>query len=530
MSPGTTRMNGDITLETHERTKERPPAVSFDGIVKGFSGVPVLKGVRFSARPSRITGIVGENGAGKSTLMNLLGGNLQPDSGQLRVNGSPHAPRSPGEARAAGIAFVHQELNLFPNLNLAENLFLTEFPRGPGALPWIDRRKLRERARQLLEEVDLRHDPDTPVERLSVGERQLLEIARALGAEAQILLLDEPTTSLSVRECQRLFALMHRLRARGIALLYISHALGDVLDHCDDLVVLRDGEVVGQGPAAEFTHGRLVSLMVGRELSQLYPHRNPSAAASKSSPGEPMLEARGITRPGTVRDISFRLSPGEILGVAGLMGAGRSELARILFGLDPHTSGELRIAGRPLEGGPRRRIQQGVAFLTEDRRQEGLCLEASVADNLALVTLGRHARTPLRWLNCAEIRDAVARIREAMQIPPRITDDQPVRTLSGGIQQKVVLGKWMLAEPRILILDEPTRGIDVGARFEIYQWIQRLADGGSGVLVISSEIEELIGLCDRILVMRRGELSGEFRRNEFDRERILKAALPVSPA
>lgn len=521
-------MNGDTPSRNSGSPEERPPAVSFDGIEKGFFGVPVLKRVRFSARAGRITGLVGENGAGKSTLMNLLGGNLQPDSGQLQVNGLPYAPRSPGDARAAGIAFVHQELNLFPNLSIAENLFLTEFPRAVGGLPWIDRRKLRDRARHLLDQVDLSHDPDTPVERLPPGERQLLEIARALGAQAHLLLLDEPTTSLSVRECARLFDLMHRLRTRGIAMIYISHALGDVLKHCDDLVVLRDGEVVGHGPAGEFTQGRLVSLMVGRELNQLYPVRTPPPAPDESGSRTPQLEVRGLTQPGKVRDISFRLAPGEILGVAGLMGAGRSELARILFGLDPHTSGDIRIGGHPLEGGPRHRIRQGLAFLTEDRRHEGLCLEASVADNLALVTLEEHAQTPARWLDLPGIGAAVARIRDALQISTRVTDAQPVRTLSGGNQQKVVLGKWLLSEPRVLILDEPTRGIDVGARFEIYQWIHRLADRGSGILVISSEIEELIGLCDRILVMRRGELSGEFPRGKFDREQILAAALHTS--
>jgi ribose transport system ATP-binding protein len=566
-------MSTSPTHSRHPKT-QREPVVSFLGVEKGFFGVQVLKGVSFSVDAGRIVGLVGENGAGKSTLMNLLGGNLQPDAGELRVAGRLYAPRDPKDARAAGIAFVHQELNLFPNLSLAENLFLSDFPlvgrrrlsvpqsaeggpqdggvapqpfsgrgwRGRFGLPWIDRRTLHTRAAELLRQVGLEDPPQTLVERLSTGERQLVEIAKALGADARVIILDEPTTSLSSRECDRLFALMQQLRSRGIALIYISHSLGDVLRLCDDLVVLRDGAKVGGGPAVDFNQESLVALMVGRQLSQLYPERSPMSGPESDRGGfdgvdpirctvlapMPALEVRSVSRPGVVRDISFKLAAGEVLGLAGLMGAGRSELARVLFGLDPHASGEIRVQGRRLEGNPRRRILSGLAFLTEDRREEGLCLEASVADNMALVTLTQHGRTPVRWLDMAGIRSAVRRMREAVRLSPAVRDTQPVRTLSGGNQQKVVLGKWFLAEPRVLLLDEPTRGIDVGAKFEIYQLIHQQADRGAGVLVISSEIEELIGICDRILVMRQGGIVGEFRRHEFLREKILGAALHAS--
>lgn len=514
-----------------ERHLRNAPVVAFDAVEKSFSGVRVLKGVTFDVHPGRVVGLVGENGAGKSTLMNLLGGNLQADGGMLRVDGQPYRPRTSDDARAAGIAFVHQELNLFPNLSIAENLFLTGFPLVTNGVPWIDRRALRERTAELLSRVGLDYPPDAPVATLAAGERQLVEIAKALGADARVLILDEPTTSLSSRECERLFALMRQLRERGIAIIYISHALGDVLRLCDDLVILRDGEKVGGGLASDFPHDRLVSLMVGRQLNQLYPERRHPArrpSSEDTSESDPALQVHALSQPGVVHDISFSLAAGEVLGISGLMGAGRSELARILFGLDPHTSGEIRIADRLLAGTPRNRIRSGLAFLTEDRRQEGLCMEASIADNMALVTLGQHGRTPLRWLDVTGIRTAIGRMREAVRLSPKARDSQPVRTLSGGNQQKVVLGKWLLAEPKVLILDEPTRGIDVGAKFEIYQLIHQLADRGAGVVVISSEIEELIGICDRILVMRQGEISGEFAHEEFDRERILQAALHTS--
>lgn len=498
--------------------------LQFEGITRRFGGVPVLRDITLTVEAGTTLGLVGENGAGKTTLMNILGGNLRPDAGRMIWDGRPFAPAGPAEAAAAGIAFVHQELNLFPNLTIAENLFLTRFPRW-GRLPWIRRDALGAQTVRWLREVGLDATPETPVERLSAGERQLAEIARALSLEPRLIIFDEPTTSLSDRETRQFFELMSRLRARGLTMIYISHTLDDVLRLSDRVAVLRDGVLVAHGDRADFDTARLVTLMVGRSLNQLYPTRA-CWAQSAPRPSRPLLEVRALTQPGVVRNVSFTLHAGEVLGLFGLMGAGRSELARMLFGLEPFARGAVQVAGQPLQGNrPRRRLQHGMAFLTEDRREDGLALEASIADNLALVTLRRHARRGSGWLNRSALAEAVRSIRAAVRLTPTARDTAPARTLSGGNQQKVVLGKWLLAEPRVLILDEPTRGIDVGAKFEIYQLIHQRADAGAGVLLISSELEELIGLCDRILVMRRGELVDELRRPDFDRERILRAAL-----
>lgn len=498
----------------------RAARVALQGIRKSFAGVPVLRGVDVAIAPGEALALVGENGAGKSTLMNILGGNLQPDSGSMLVDGGAYVPRRPADARAKGIAFVHQELTLFPNLTIAENLQLTSFPLRRGT-PSIDRPASARAASRLLRRVGLDRSPQIPVERLSAGERQLVEIARALGAEATVLILDEPTTSLGASERDRLHALVSELRAAGLSIVYISHELRDVLSLCDRVVVLRDGAVVASGLASEFSIAALVRHMVGREVQQLYPARRALIVR------EPILELRGVTRPDVVRDVTVTVHRGEILGMFGLMGAGRSELARIVFGLDPHETGEILLDGAPLTGGPARRIERGLAFVTEDRRLEGLCLEASVGDNLSLASLRAFSRTMLGILDRGAMHDAVRRTgADVRLIAANVT--APVARLSGGNQQKVVLGKWLLTRPRVLILDEPTRGIDMGARAEIYQLLHRLADRGTALLAISSDVDELLGICDRIAVMRRGEIAGTFVAADFDRERLLNAALPLS--
>lgn len=495
--------------------------LEFREINKAFFGVSVLRDVSFSLARGEICGLVGENGAGKSTLMNILGGVLAADSGRMLLGGEAYAPRNPAEAAKRGIAFIHQELNLFGNLSIAENLCLGSMPRRRVlGVPFIDRRAMRARTRSLLDAVDLHVPPDTLVENLSPGQRQLVEIAKAIGADARIIILDEPTTSLTVHEAERLFAIIERLRSQGISMIYISHALGEVLRLCDRIVVLRDGEVVGAGLRGEFTAQRMISLMVGRTIDQLYPHREPCVRDDVA------LKVERLSQPGVVADVGFALRHGEILGLFGLMGSGRSELARILFGLDEHARGEIVVNGRRIDRPrPRESIRRSVAFLTENRREEGLLMDAAVNDNIALVSLPSFAGRRHPLLHWPALQRAVADQAREVRLTCASLDRQTAKTLSGGNQQKTVLAKWLLSRPSVLILDEPTRGIDVGAKQEIYLLISDLAAKGAGILLISSEIEELIGTCDRILVMSKGEIRGCVERERFDREDILKMAL-----
>lgn len=489
--------------------------LTFEGLGKDWFGVPAVSDLTLPVPEGAALGLIGENGAGKSTLMNMVGGVVAPSRGRMLWRGEPYAPRSPADATARGIAFIHQELNLFTNLSIADNVFIDGFPQRWGM---IDRGAMRRATQALLDRLELAHAPDTIVGELAPGERQLVEIAKALHREADLIIFDEPTTSLTPRETARLFDVIRRLKREGTTIIYISHILGDVVRLCDAIAVLRDGRLVDQGPVAEFDVGRMIRSMIGRDLSGLFPPRT-------GEPGRKVVfTAEGLTQPGVIEDVSFEIREGEILGLFGLMGSGRSELARIIFGLDPVEAGRLSLAGRPLEGGPEQRIAAGLAFVTENRREEGLMMDAPVADNLSLVALRRFGRGPLALLDQEEHRAATEEVRAELGIRATDIARQPVRALSGGNQQKVVIGKWLMQGPRLFILDEPTRGVDVGAKYEIYVLADRLAAEGNATLFISSEIEELTGMCDRILVMSRGEVAARFHARPFDRERILAAA------
>jgi ABC-type sugar transport system ATPase subunit len=497
------------------------PLLEIEGLCKSFFGVEVLHKVGFSLRAGRVLGLVGENGSGKSTTMNIIGGVHQMDAGRISFDGADYRPKGPRDASKQGIAFIHQELNLFRNLSIAENLFITEFPKLVPGLPFIDRGAARKRAAELLAAVDLDISPATLVNRLSQGERQLVEIAKALGAKAKIIIFDEPTTSLTTRETDRLFDIINKLRQQGIAIIYISHILDDIMRLCDDIVVLRDGNVVGKALKTDMTIERMISLMVGRNIDQLFPPRDSAVSA-----GAPVLEVKNVTQRGTVKDISFTLRAGEVLGVSGLMGAGRSELARILFGIDEFGSGEIVVNGKTIDRPtPTICMDHGMAFLTEDRRAEGLMMEAPIDYNIALSSLQAYAGGFAQWIDSSRLDADVSRMSASVQIGARDISKTLVKNLSGGNQQKVVIGKWLLREPTVFILDEPTRGIDVGAKNEVYKIINRLAAGGAGILMISSEIEELIGMSDRIMVMAHGEIRANFERGSFNREELLRAAM-----
>jgi ribose transport system ATP-binding protein len=496
----------------------RDTILRFEHIDKAFFGVPVLKDVSLDIEAGSIVGLVGENGAGKSTLMNILGGVVGHDAGQMLLAGEAYAPRDPRDADRAGIAFIHQELNLFTNLTIAENFFISGFPTM-GRLPLLSRRQIRARAQEFLALVDLDVSPDVRVERLAPGERQLVEVAKALSVDARILIFDEPTTSLTARETDRLFELIARLHEAGKTIIYISHILRDVLRLADAIAVLRDGQLVAYGPAAGSTIHSMIAAMVGRDIEQLYPDRTSQPATDVA------LEVRGLSKAGISHAIDLELHKGEVLGVFGLMGSGRSELAHIIFGLDDFDEGEIRIGGRPARGlSPTRNIREGMAFVTEDRREEGLMMEATVADNLSLAALPAYSTRFISAVRSSSLATAIRETVDVLSIKVNDAFRNEAKGLSGGNQQKVVLGKWLLTKPSILLIDEPTRGVDVGAKYEIYEIIDRIAAEGTAVLFISSELEELMGMCDRILVMGQGEVLGSFERAQFDKEAILHTA------
>ncbi|MBI5951173.1 MAG: sugar ABC transporter ATP-binding protein [Chloroflexi bacterium] len=492
--------------------------LQFCNISKSFFGVPVLKNVSIDVRRGHIVGLIGENGAGKSTMMNILGGVVPFDSGTLLLDGQDYAPHNPESATRAGIAFIHQELNLFTNLSIAENLFINNFPYI-GKTPFLNKVQIRTRTKEYLAMVDLNLSPDITVDRLSPGERQLVEVAKALSQDASIIIFDEPTTSLTARETERLFSIIDRLHGAGKTIIYISHILRDIQQLADDIVVLRDGEVIQAAPKNEFTIQKMISLMVGRDIKTLYPERT-----SKPT-GQVMLEIKGLSKSGIVHDINLTLHKGELLGVFGLMGSGRSELAQIIFGVEDSDSGDIIVDGKKHNHqSPVKSIQQNIAFVTENRREEGLLMTSTVAENLGLVTLPKFATPITSVVRQSSLNDAIRNVVSMLRVKANDAFKNQVKGLSGGNQQKVVLGKWLMNNPSVLVVDEPTRGVDVGAKYEIYSIINDIVAKGAAVLFISSEIEELIGVCDRIIVMGGGEILGSFEKTDFNREKILQTA------
>jgi ribose transport system ATP-binding protein len=492
------------------------PILVLEGISKSFFAAQVLHNIDLTVYQGEVLGLVGENGAGKSTLMNILGGVLAMDSGAMQMRNKPYAPESPRDADEAGIAFIHQELNLFSNLTVAENIYIDDMPTG--ALWSVQYRSMQQQARKYLEQFGANASPNAVVDTLSMGVRQTIEITKALIKNAEVIIFDEPTTSLSIKEKDNLFKVIAQLKEQGVTIIYISHILEDVFNICDRIAVLRDGHMIGVAPKAEITQPQVVKMMVGRELTQAFP-------VIEKEIGDVIYEANGVTRAGQVADVSFTLRAGEIVGIYGLMGAGRTELARVLFGLEPMDAGEVVFNGQRLNRmTPERCIDMGMAFVTEDRRQEGLLMPKPVSENLVLAKLKQLLGT-LGIVHAKEEQATADAVITSLNIKVQEGGHQAAKDLSGGNQQKVVLGKWLARQPQMFILDEPTRGVDVGAKFEIYTIVANMAKQGSTVLMISSEMEELMGVCDRILVMRMGRITAEVRKGSYDQEAIMQHAV-----
>jgi len=488
------------------------PALVMRGIGKKFPGITALSGVSLEVRPGEIHAIVGENGAGKSTLMKILAGVYQPDEGTITIRGDEVRLPNPLEAQKAGIRMVYQELNLVPDLSVAENISLGRMPKKYGLL---DSKALITEAERVLGEFQTKISPTAMVGDLSVSQQQLVEIAKAYAGSTQFIVLDEPTSSLSEHEAQALFAVLRQMRTAGTSVIYISHRLREVIDIADRVTVLRDGSLVETRNAADITVEQMISLMVGRDLAEVFPKRVVPI-------GDTVLEVRELTSPGVFENISLAVKAGEIVGLAGLVGAGRTEVAQAIFGLNPLTRGDVIVDGKARRiRSPRAGIRAGIAYVPEDRKTDGIVPIQSIKNNISLAVLP--SLTVLGFINRFKERKLAKAKTEELGVTPPIVD-RLVNTLSGGNQQKVVLAKWLAANPRVLLLDEPTRGVDVGAKADIHTIIGELAGQGVAIIIISSELPEILSVSDRIYVLHEGTLRAEINRNDANEELVMRAA------
>ncbi|WP_236203590.1 sugar ABC transporter ATP-binding protein [Pseudomonas protegens] len=492
---------------------QEPYLLEVLNVSKGFPGVVALANVQLRVRPGTVLALMGENGAGKSTLMKIIAGIYQPDSGELRLKGRPVTFATPLAALQAGIAMIHQELNLMPHMSIAENIWIGR--EQQSRLGLIDHREMHRCTAALLARLRIELDPEEQVGNLSIAERQMVEIAKAVSYDSDVLIMDEPTSAITDKEVAQLFSIIADLKAQGKGIVYITHKMNEVFAIADEVAVFRDGAYIGLQRADSLDGDSLISMMVGRELSQLFPQREKPI-------GELLLKVRDLRLDGVFKGVSFDLHAGEILGIAGLMGSGRTNVAETLFGITPSDGGEIVLDGQPLRiGDPHRAIEKGLALLTEDRKLSGLFPCLSVLENMEVAVLPHYAgggfvqQKALRAL-CEDM------CRKLRVKTPSL--EQCIDTLSGGNQQKALLARWLMTQPRILILDEPTRGIDVGAKAEIYRLIASLAGEGMAVIMISSELPEVLGMSDRVMVMHEGQLMGTLDRNEATQERVMQLA------
>ncbi|MFN8473002.1 MAG: sugar ABC transporter ATP-binding protein [Anaerolineae bacterium] len=491
---------------------ERRPVFEAQHVSKSFGGVHALQDVHLAIYAGEVHAVLGENGAGKSTLIKIITGVYQPDAGELSLDGSPVHFSNTREAQAAGIAAIYQEPSLFPDLDIAENILVGRQPRTRRGIAW---KQMYAEASALLQRLGLALDPRTKARELSVAQQQVVEIARALSLNARVLIMDEPTSSLTQNEVEELFGIVRQLRASGTAVIFISHRLEELFALADRVTILRDGQYVATQSMADVTTDDLIRMMVGRDLGELFPKQDVVA-------GDVVLAVEGLTVEGSFSDVSFELRKGEILGMAGLVGAGRTNVARAIFGIEPSTAGVIKLDGKPVTiKSADEAMALGIGYVPEDRKEHGLVLQMSIGENITLPVLPSFAR--LGWLD--RKREQKAAAVGSQQLEVKMTGvDQLAGQLSGGNQQKVVLAKWLGTRPRVLILDEPTRGIDVGTKAAVHRLMSSLAAEGIAILMISSELPEILGMSDRILVMREGRLTGQFTRAEATQEKIMAAA------
>ena len=512
----------ELGLSTASAAPQAETLVEMEGINKDFPGVRALKACQFELRPGEVHALVGENGAGKSTLMKILAGVYKRDAGRIRLRGQDVEIGSPRAAQQLGISMIHQELSLMPHLTVAQNIFVGREPRG--AVPFLlEDRQLNERARRLFESLHLRIDPDVKVAKLSVAQQQMVEIAKALSYQAHVVIMDEPTATLTDAEVDELFRIIRALRESGVGVVHISHRLEELTRISDRVTVMRDGQYIARVDTKDATIDRIISLMVGRTIYEAAPDV-PEAANT-----EVVLEVSHLRRGRSVRDVSFSVRRGEIVGFAGLVGAGRTEVARAIFGADPLESGQVRVHGRAVTiKSPGDAVRHGIGYLSEDRKRYGLALGMDVETNIVLATL----RKFVRFLGRIDTRRTRAAAEERVKRLAIKTPSlrQRVRNLSGGTQQKVVIAKWLTADTEILIFDEPTRGIDVGAKSEVYHLLNELARQGKAIIMISSELPEIIRMSHRVIVMCEGRITGELSGREATQEKIMTYATMRAPA
>jgi ribose transport system ATP-binding protein len=493
------------------------PRLSLVGIEKSFGPIAVLHGVSVSVEPGEVHGLLGENGAGKSTMLNILCGVLRPNAGQILVDGQPIHIQSPRDASAAGIAMIHQELQQVPELTVAQNIFLGAALRRAGALI-VDRKGQEAEARRLLADLDPGIDVTAKVKTLRVAQRQIVEIAKALRANARLIAMDEPTSSLTPAEFEKLTEVIQRLTAQGVSIIYVSHKMDEVFRLCRSATILRDGRFVGRVPLPDTPLKTVIEMMVGRELSHVEHHSHATT--------RPVMQVRGLGRDKAVQDASFTLHAGEVLGIAGLVGAGRTELLRLIAGVDRADTGTVEIDGKQVPGtSPLIRIRAGLGLVPEERKRDGIIRHRPITSNVGLAAMRRFSRFGL--IRKAALRRRSEELMAEVRLRP-MDVSRAIGSFSGGNQQKAIIGRWLAADTRIFLFDEPTRGIDVGAKAEIYDLIEKLAKDGRAVIVVSSELTEVIRLSDRVLVMREGRIAAELGQGDISEASIARAAIPAS--